>query len=483
MIRSAIVASPPETPLTDEVRTGAYRNLFHPDQLISGGEDASNNFARGHFTVGKTMIDFLMSTVRRAVECCEYLQNFFVLNSFGGGTGSGFASLLLDNLAIEYTNRFRVQLCVCISPVLSTSIVEPYNAALTMHASMEHTDIAILTDNEAIYGICNEKLDISRPTYANLNRLIAQNFSDMTVSVRFESSLSADMDQLVTNLIPFPRIHFPVMSHSPHVSEARAERQQLGTAEITRDVFERSCILVTCDPQAGKYMSCCLQYRGDVTPKDVNAVVYDIKRRSAIRFVEWCPTGFKLGISAQPPVSVPASEMARTPRSVSMLSNTSAINQAWLTVCHKFDLLFSKRAFVHWFVGEGMEEGELNEAKDDIHVLTSDYDEIVADVFGTADCAVEEHPTRTAHGTAQEVSFSPYESGQVSRKSSKVFIKESSTSRGAAPDISAQKMSITPAGHSEFESYDEDDDETKSKTATNKSETGKSETAKSSTST
>ena len=42
--------------LSDEVRTGTYRQLFHPEQLITGKEDAANNYARGHYTVGKFYI-------------------------------------------------------------------------------------------------------------------------------------------------------------------------------------------------------------------------------------------------------------------------------------------------------------------------------------------------------------------------------------------------------------------------------------------
>lgn len=51
----------------DEIRTGAYRQLFHPELLISGKEDAANNYARGHYTVGKEMIDTVMERVRRVV--------------------------------------------------------------------------------------------------------------------------------------------------------------------------------------------------------------------------------------------------------------------------------------------------------------------------------------------------------------------------------------------------------------------------------
>ena len=44
-----------EPSVVDEVRTGTYRQLFHPEQLISGKEDAANNYARGHYTMARRL--------------------------------------------------------------------------------------------------------------------------------------------------------------------------------------------------------------------------------------------------------------------------------------------------------------------------------------------------------------------------------------------------------------------------------------------
>merc|ERR1719313_549946 len=113
--------------------------------------------------------------------------------------------------------------------------------------------------------------------------------------------------------------------------------------------------MAKCDPRHGKYMACCLMYRGDVVPKDVNASVATIKTKRTIQFVDWCPTGFKCGINYQPPTVVPGGDLAKVMRAVAMMSNSTAIAELYSRIDHKFDLMYAKRAFVHWYVGEGME--------------------------------------------------------------------------------------------------------------------------------
>ncbi|CAN0050748.1 unnamed protein product [Bubo scandiacus] len=338
-----------EPTVVDEVRAGTFRELFHPEQLITGKEDAANNYARGHYTIGKESIDMVLDRVRKLTDACSGLQGFLIFHSF--------------------------------APQVSTAVVEPYNAILTTHTTLEHSDCAFMVDNEAIYDICRRNLDIERPTYTNLNRLISQIVSSITASLRFDGALNVDLTEFQTNLVPYPRIHFPLVTYAPIISSDRAYHEQLSVAEITNSCFEPNNQMVKCDPRLGKYMACCMLYRGDVVPKDVNVAIAAIKTKRTIQFVDWCPTGFKVGINYQPPTVVPGGDLAQVQRAVCMLSNTTAIAEAWARLDHKFDLMYAKRAFVHWYVGEGMEEGEFAEAREDLAALEKDYEEVGTDSF------------------------------------------------------------------------------------------------------
>jgi tubulin alpha len=197
-----------EPTVIDEVRTGTYRQLFHPEQLITGKEDAANNYARGHYTVGKEIVDLCLDRVRKLTDACTGLQGFLVFSSVGGGTGSGLGALLLERLSVDYGKKPKLGFTVYPSPQTQTAVVEPYNSVLSTHALLEHTDVCVILDNEAVYDICHKNLNISCPSYSNLNKLIAQVISSLTASLRFDGALNVDVTEFQTNLVPYPRIHF-----------------------------------------------------------------------------------------------------------------------------------------------------------------------------------------------------------------------------------------------------------------------------------
>jgi len=370
-----------EPAVVDEIRTGAYRGMFNPDSMITGKEDAANNYARGHYTVGKEIIDLVLDKVRRLADQCGGLQGFFIYHSVGGGTGSGHGALLLERLAADYPKKPKLAFSIYPAPMVSTAVVEPYNSVLATHALLEFTDVDFVFDNEAIYDICKRNLDLASPSYSNLNRIISQVVSTLTCSLRFAGDLNVDLNEFQVNLVPYPRIHFMMQAFAPVISAAKSGHEQHTTPQITSAAFEPANFMVKCDPRgpAHRYMSVCLLFRGDVVVKDMNASVAVIKTKNTVQFVSWNPTGFKQGINFQKPVIPAGADMASPARSVLNICNNTAISTVFQTIDHKFDLMYAKRAFVHWYVGEGMEEGEFSEAREDVAALERDYEEVAAD--------------------------------------------------------------------------------------------------------
>lgn len=88
-----------EPTVIDKLCTGTYGQLFYREQLIIGKEDAANNYASGHYTVGREIINPVQKHIRELVDWCTGLQGFPVFRSFGGGTSSEFTSLLMNSSA------------------------------------------------------------------------------------------------------------------------------------------------------------------------------------------------------------------------------------------------------------------------------------------------------------------------------------------------------------------------------------------------
>lgn len=369
-----------EPTIIDEIRASDYRHLYNPNYLINGKEDSANNFVRGYHTLGRVMVDPVLEKIRQILERTNNLQGFFLCHSFGGGTGSGFSAKLIDCLTDEYPRLTKLQAAVYPAPNISSAIVEPYNAVLTTHATLDQVDCAFMFDNQAMYDIARTKVCIDQPSYSHLNSLMSQVLSGITASLRFNGSLNVDLDDFQTNLVPFPRIHFPVASYAPFMNATDETYEPASVSKITQQVFDSSNLMMKCDLADGKFVACCLLYRGDVVAKDINCAIQLIKSQRAIRFVDWCPTGFKIGNNSKPPVSLPSSDLSSPVRGVSLLASTTSIQGVFSALNRKFDAMYQKRAFTHWYLDEGMELFEFDDARTNLAALEKDYEEINTDL-------------------------------------------------------------------------------------------------------
>ena len=359
----------------DHLRSGTYSELFPVEQMISAKEGASHNFARGYCTVGRQYVELCLDRIRKVAVQCQDLQGFIVFNSLGGGTGSGLGSLLLENLSAEYEKKTKVSVPIYPSAQGSTSVVEPYNTALATKYQMDHTDVTTLMENEALYGINRKHLQIEKPSYINLNNVVAQMVSSMTASMRLDGCLNENLDELEKNLIPYPAVHFTFSSFTPFVPED-VLKMQTSELELTLSLFSADYMSIKCDPNQAKYMAVNMLYRGEYIPKNIGAAFSTFKTRRLVSFVDRCPTGCKVGIDYHPPVVIPESKIRPEKKNVCMLANSSAISQVFSRNEEEFDKMYKNRAFLHWYLSEGMEEGNFVEARENLASLQLDYREI-----------------------------------------------------------------------------------------------------------
>src|SRR5579871_1687854 len=137
------------------------------------------------------------------------------------------------------------------SPKVSDTVVEPYNATLSVHQLVENTDETYCIDNEALYDICFRTLKMNSPTYGDLNHLVSTTMSGVTTCLRFPGQLNADLRKLAVNMVPFPRLHFFMPGFAPLTSESSRNYRALSVAELATQMFDARNMMAAADPRHG----------------------------------------------------------------------------------------------------------------------------------------------------------------------------------------------------------------------------------------
>merc|ERR1712223_733486 len=176
------------------------------------------------------------------------------------------------------------------------TVVEPYNAVLSTHQLLENADETFIIDNEALYNISHNVLKQNAPTYADLNYLISCVMAGVTASLRFPGKLNGDLRKLGINLVPFPRLHFFLISQSPLQSKDNKDYQLVNVQELTNQCFSPRNFYSNVKPDDGKYMTASLIFRGQMSTQEVDTEIEKRQSKSSDDFVEWIPNNMKSSV-------------------------------------------------------------------------------------------------------------------------------------------------------------------------------------------
>jgi tubulin beta len=361
--RAVLVDLEPGT--MDSIRAGPYGQLFRPDNFIFGQSGAGNNWAKGHYTEGAELVDSVLDVVRKEAEGCECLQGFQITHSLGGGTGAGMGTLLLSKIREEFPDRMLSTFSVVPSPKVSDAVVEPYNATLSVHQLVENSDETFCIDNEALYDICFRTLKLTTPTYGDLNHLVSFVMSGITTGLRFPGQLNSDLRKLAVNLVPFPRLHFFMVGFAPLSSRGSQQYSALTVPELTQQMFDAKNMMAASDPRHGRYLTVAAFFRGRMSMKEVEEQMYNVQNKNSSYFVEWIPQNIKTAVCDIPPRGL---KMSST-----FIGNSTAIQDLFKRINDQFTAMFRRKAYLHWFTGEGMDEMEFTEAESNMNDLVSEY--------------------------------------------------------------------------------------------------------------
>ncbi|CAL7941484.1 PREDICTED: tubulin beta chain-like [Eufriesea mexicana] len=349
----------------DAVRSGPFGQIFRPDNFVFGQSGAGNNWAKGHYTEGAELVDSVLDVVRKEAESCDCLQGFQLTHSLGGGTGAGMGTLLISKIREEYPDRIMMTFSVVPSPKVSDTVVEPYNCTLSVHQLVENTDESYCIDNEALYDICFRTLKLTTPTYGDLNHLVSATLSGVTTCLRFPGQLNADLRKLAVNMVPFPRLHFFIPGFAPLTSRGSQQYRALTVPELTQQMFDAKNMMAACDPRHGRYLTVAAVFRGRMSMKEVDEQMLNIQNKNSSYFVEWIPSNVKTAVCDIPPRGL---KMSAT-----FIGNSTAIQELFKRVSEQFTAMFRRKAFLHWYTGEGMDEMEFTEAESNMNDLVSEY--------------------------------------------------------------------------------------------------------------
>ncbi|KAJ7645482.1 beta-tubulin 1 tubb1 [Mycena polygramma] len=347
------------------IRSGPLGALFRPDNFVFGQSGAGNNWAKGHYTEGAELVDSVLDVVRREAEGADSLQGFQITHSLGGGTGSGMGTLLISKIREEYPDRMMCTFSVVPSPKVSDTVVEPYNATLSVHQLVENSDETFCIDNEALYDICFRTLKLQTPTHDDLNGLVSSVMSGITTCLRFPGQLNSDLRKLAVNLVPFPRLHFFMPGIAPLTATGSAQYRATSVHELTQQMFDSKNMMTAADPRHGRFLTVAAIFRGKISMKDVEEEMQKIQKNNTAYFVEWIPNNV---LAAHCDIAPRGRKMA-----VTFIANSTAIQELFKRVNDQFTAMFKRKAFLHWYTGEGMDEMEFTEAESNMQDLVAEY--------------------------------------------------------------------------------------------------------------
>jgi tubulin beta len=153
---------------------------------------------------------------------------------------------------------------------------------------------------------------------------------------------------------------------APLTRPGGAMYEKVGIPELTSEIFNPSSFLAACNPSLGKYLTTAVYYRGKgLSSRAAEEALFAIRTKNPSYFADWIPNSSTMSLCAVPPLA--------STHSATFVANHTAVQELFTRTHAQFSAMLRRKAFLHWYTGEGMDEMEFTEAESNILDLIQEY--------------------------------------------------------------------------------------------------------------
>ncbi|MFX1485817.1 MAG: hypothetical protein ACFFBS_01700 [Promethearchaeota archaeon] len=343
------------------VREKGLDKFFSEELMLLSYSGAHNVWATG-YKLGKRLIPNLLEKIKTTVP--DTLQGFIIIHTLGGGTGSGFGSLIAETLKKEFPEKGVMTFSV-LPARMNDITIAPYNTVLSITHLMKHADICVMFDNSALMRIVKDIFN--QPfikQFSDLNFLIGRVMASITASLRFPGQLNMDLMEMAHNLVALPETKFIIPAVAPLTKEEGKDATEL---DLIERCFDPSHFMVSCNDK-GSAISSVIMFRGEISIDNIYNIMNEI--RATVDYVPGVhpDLGLKYGICESSPTGFE--------KEITLLANNVAITDAFKHVLENFDSLFERNWYISHYEEEGVSRDQLREARDTFQHIIETYDNL-----------------------------------------------------------------------------------------------------------
>ncbi|KAI1730170.1 tubulin/FtsZ family, GTPase domain-containing protein [Ditylenchus destructor] len=371
MPRSVLVDLEPR--VINQIKSSEYAQLHnHGNMYVSScGSGAGNNWACGYNQSGE-IIEEIFDILDHEAGNADSLEGFVLSHSIAGGTGSGLGSKILESLKDRYPNTI-LQSCSVFSDT-GDVVVGPYNSLLTLDWLIEHPDIVMVLDNQALYKVAIETMRLQTPSLEHINSMVSRIMSASTAPLRFYSPVYTRMAHIAAYMNPYPPMQLVQTAYAPfipvdnkYVVNTSAEKVLSRLLDPRSLISSASTITSSRSPAIPNQIQHCMLSALAFLQTDAsrcqseNAIRRHALRSSTMKFPSWSSSGFNIATCNLSPY----------------MEHPSILQK----IIQQYDQLRKRDAFIDRFKQEGVEKVSMDNSREKIAKLVNLYEEATTPEF------------------------------------------------------------------------------------------------------